>query len=358
MKTAPPMYRASENAAADVARIMRKIRPASAFVIFDARVRSRANEILRGIRGAGVGIVGAIGIVGGERVKTPDMATTIQRALAKSGAERSSMLVAVGGGTVTDLAGYAAATYMRGIAWLPVATTVLAMADAAIGGKTGVDLPEGKNLIGAFWQPRATIADLASIDTLPRAQRSTGMAEIIKAAIIGDRALFRACERFDIAATGAGWGPLIERAVAVKMRIVKRDPHERGERAKLNLGHTVGHALESAGGFRISHGAAVAVGLRAAGLLALDRRLWKKSDHARVLRVMSSAGLALHAPSASSSGAFDALRADKKRARGVHHFVLPTAIGAVIHGVAIGDDEVRRVMSICARAPRGDEFGA
>jgi 3-dehydroquinate synthetase len=349
-------YLISSDAAADVARIVRAAKSPGVFVVFDNRVVSRAAEISARLGTANVRVVGILGVAAGEGIKRLSFINRVCEALARDGAERATAIVAVGGGTLTDAAGFAAATYMRGISWIAVATTVLGMADAAIGGKTGVDVARRKNLVGSFWQPLGSIADLRALATLPIVQRRTGMAEIIKAAVIGDARLLTMCSAFDIRSEGSAWRPLIARSAAVKLRIVARDPNERGDRAKLNLGHTVGHALESASGLRMSHGAAVAVGLRAAGLLSLERGLWRPHDHARMLGALANAGLALHAPIAASGAAFTALGSDKKRVAGTSRFVLPTAIGAVVYGIEVPDADIRRVMRRCSRRPGADEL--
>ncbi len=357
MKTAAQKFVLSNDAAGDVARIVAALHATSVFVAFDRRVPRRATDIARKLRDSGVSIAGEIGIQAGERTKTPLMVNRIHAALARSAVERSAVLIAVGGGTLTDTVGFAGATYMRGIRWLPVATTVLGMADAAIGGKTGVDLPQGKNLVGAFWPPIATVGDLQSLSTLPAVERRTGMAEIVKAAVIGDARLLKLCATFDLASGAAAWRPIIARAAAVKLRLVARDPLDRGERANLNLGHTIGHALEAASGYAMPHGAAVAIGLRAAGIIALTQRLWRGDDHARMLRALSNARLALHTPLAATAAAFSALRSDKKRTGALTRFVLPRAIGEVERGIAVPDAEIRRVLRLCSRPPGGDELG-
>jgi 3-dehydroquinate synthetase len=280
---------------------------------------------------------------------------TIHSDLVAAGADRATLVVAVGGGTVTDLAGFAAATYLRGVAWLPIASTVLGMVDAAIGGKTGLDLPEGKNLVGAFWQPIGVIADLSALETLPLRERRTGMAEIVKHAVVGDPGLLRICESFSVDSANADWPALIRRAAQVKLRIVERDTREAGARTTLNLGHTVGHALEFASGFRLSHGAAVAVGLRAAGLLALKRGMWSATAHARVLGALAQAGLAVHVGGISTSDVLAAMRRDKKRSGGKHLFVLPERVGKVVYGVDVAEAEIRRVVARCSRPAGADE---
>jgi 3-dehydroquinate synthetase len=223
------------------------------------------------------------------------------------------------------------------------------MVDAAIGGKTGIDLPAGKNLVGAFWQPIGVIADLGALETLPIRERRTGMAEIVKHAIVGDAGLLRVCESFAPESRSAEWPALVRRAAEVKLRIVRRDAREAGVRATLNLGHTVGHAIEQASGFRLSHGAAVAVGLRAAGLLALRRGMWNSKAHARVLGALVHAGLAVHVAGLSASETIVAMRRDKKRTNRTHRFVLPVRLGKVVAGIEVAESEIRRVLATCSR---------
>jgi 3-dehydroquinate synthase len=349
-------YITSQRADADVARLAVASGARAAYVIFDRAIAARAAEVRKALAGAGVRVLGLTAIAGGERCKQMRSVANVYTDLVEAGADRATLVVALGGGTVTDLAGFAAATYMRGVAWLPVASTVLGMVDAAIGGKTGVDLPEGKNLAGAFWRPIGVVADLTALATLPLRERRTGMAEIVKHAIVGDPGLLRVCESFDLRSPSADWPALIRRAAKVKLRIVELDPREAGVRATLNLGHTVGHALEYASDFRLSHGAAVAVGLRAAGLLALNRGMWSARAHSRVLSSLARAGLAVHVEGIRASDALAAMRRDKKRAGGEHRFVLPANIGKVVAGVAVREPEIRRILALCSRPAGADEL--
>lgn len=201
----------------------------------------------------------------GEQSKTPATAEVLCRWLASIGAHRADLLVALGGGVVGDLAGFAAATYHRGIAWVPMPTTLLGQVDASIGGKTAVDLPEGKNLVGAFHQPVTVIADTGTLATLPEAAFATGMAEVIKHGLIDDADLLARlhAERAQILARdAAALTVLVAQAAAVKVRVVSADETEHGARAFLNYGHTLAHALETLGGYtRWTHGEAVAIGM-------------------------------------------------------------------------------------------------
>ena len=358
MKPVDSPYVASRRSAVAAARLALASGADSAYVVFDRAVESRARDIARALAKAGIDVLGKRAMTGGERSKRMRSVERIHTDLVAAGADRATLVVALGGGTVTDVAGFAAATYMRGVSWLPVASTVLGMVDAAIGGKTGVDLPEGKNLVGAFWQPIGVIADLTALDTLPLRERQTGMAEIVKHAIIGDAGLLRVCETFAPDSRNADWPALIPRAAEVKLRIVRRDARETGVRATLNLGHTFGHAFEQASGFRLSHGAAVAVGLRAAGLVALRRGMWSASAHARVLGALARSGLATYVDGLSATETIGAMRRDKKRANGIHRLVLPVRLGKVIAGIEVAEPEIRSVLAMCGRpAPQSERGG-
>jgi 3-dehydroquinate synthase len=346
---------ASRRSDEDAARLAFLSGARTAYLVLDRAVASRARAVAGALAAAGIDVLGKTAMAGGERSKKMRSVEKIHADLVAAGADRATLVVAVGGGTVTDVAGFAAATYMRGVPWLPVATTVLGMVDAAIGGKTGVDMPEGKNLVGAFWQPVGVVADLTALGSLPVRERRTGMAEIVKHAIVGDAGLLGVCETFDSGSSGADWPSLIRRAAEVKLRIVRRDERETGVRASLNLGHTIGHGIEQAKRFRLSHGAAVAVGLRAAGLLALRRGMWNTKAHARVLRALAQAGLAVHVERLSASETIAAMRHDKKRTNGTHRFVLPLRLGTVAVGIDVSEPEIRRVLAICGRPASSSE---
>ena len=198
----------------------------------------------------------------GEQSKTLDTYAELVRGFAALGLTRSDVAVALGGGVVGDITGFAAATYMRGIDFVQVPTTLLAMVDSSIGGKTGVDIPEGKNLVGAFHMPREIVRDVGFLETLPEREMKNGFAELIKTAVLFDPGLFAALSpRPPLDALA----PLVERCARWKEEVVAADFREGGRRKLLNLGHTFGHAIESASGFRLSHGEAVAVGMRIVG---------------------------------------------------------------------------------------------
>ena len=274
-------------------------------------------------------------IEAGEDQKTPATVALIHDAAFTRKLERGSLIVALGGGVVGDMAGFAAATWLRGIAVVQVPTTLLAMVDAAIGGKTGVNHPGGKNLVGAFHQPRLVLVDPSTLATLPEREFRAGMAEVIKYGVIGDRDLFEALEAVgDLSSIGAVGPallhPLLERSAAAKAAVVAADEHEGGLRAILNYGHTLGHVVETLCGYGTwLHGEAVGIGMVAAGEIALAMGLWSAADQARQRAVIAAAGLPLDWPRLDPDAVLACLQGDKKVKQGQVRFVLPTAIGAV-----------------------------
>jgi 3-dehydroquinate synthase len=270
---------------------------------------------------------------GGEGAKTAEKLVALWGALGEADLDRGSILLAAGGGTVLDLAGFAASTWHRGIPWIAIPTTLLAMVDAAIGGKTAIDLPAGKNLVGTFHSPIEVIADLAFLDTLPAEELSTGFAEVVKTAVVGDAALLDLIEEKAPALLAREEPALLEavrRAVAVKTAIVARDPREGGERRLLNFGHTVGHAIERASGYTIPHGRAVALGMLAECAIAEARGLAAPALRERLARVLARFGLPVRLPPTLDVRAIvSATAADKKRSAGVLSMALPREPGRV-----------------------------
>jgi len=277
----------------------------------------------------------------GEEQKTPATVALIHGACFAQKLERGSLIVALGGGVVGDMAGFAAATWLRGIALVQVPTTLLAMVDAAIGGKTGVNHPGGKNLIGAFHQPKLVLIDPTMLNTLPEREFRAGMAEVIKYGVIGDPELFTDLEKAAHQNPRAGLasleavGPdllqrLLERSAGAKAQVVAADEREGGLRAILNYGHTLGHAVETLSGYgTYLHGEAVGLGMLAAGEISLAMGLWQHGDQQRQRAVIASAGLPLAWPALDPQAVLACLQGDKKVRHGKVRFVLPTAIGAV-----------------------------
>ncbi len=298
-------------------------------VVSDARVVAlHGDRALRSLRRAGLA-VDLVLVPRGEAAKRPEVALRLWARLAGLGLSRRDAIVALGGGAVGDLAGFVAATWLRGVAWVCVPTTVLAQLDSSIGGKTGIDLAAGKNLVGAFHQPVLVVTDPQTLGTLPPRQRRAGLAEVVKMGMAVDAQLFRRLER-DAARLAAGepgalvWA--VRAGVAAKARIVRRDERERegGVRTALNFGHTLGHAIESAQGYRgILHGEAVAVGMRAAARLSERLEGLASSQRARLDALLDALRLPRAMPPTTVARLHDAMRHDKKRAHRVRWVLTP-----------------------------------
>lgn len=269
----------------------------------------------------------------GEQHKIWESVSLFVESALEAGLDRGSWVLALGGGVVGDTAGFAASVYMRGVPFVQVPTTLLAMADSSIGGKVGVDHPRGKNLMGAFKHPALVVADLDTLATLPPIQVACGMAEIIKAGIIGDPALFDYLEA--TAPLELDFKRALAAAILVKRAIVQRDPEEKGERALLNLGHTFGHAFEKRTGYTRLHGVAIAQGMAVAFRLAVRLGICKPDLELRVGRVLEKWDLPRRwgAPELSDASeverVWEAMLGDKKRVDGRLRLVLPEALGRV-----------------------------
>lgn len=281
-------------------------------------------------------------LAAGEEHKTLAEAERAARWFVEHGIERRDLVVAVGGGVVTDLVGFAASITLRGVAWVAVPTTLLGMVDAAVGGKTGVDLDVGKNLLGTFWQPAAVVADPLVLATLDRRQLRSGMVEVVKAAMISPAAMQELVDRYAgcvLAGELETAEPLLLEAVRVKAEIVAADERESGRRAALNLGHTLGHALEAATNYRrFLHGEAVAWGILAALRLSVGRGLLERDD-ARAWAARLEVVAPLPPVADLGWGTLAAfITRDKKSVGGRIGWVLPRSGGVEI-GVAVGMDE-------------------
>ncbi len=289
----------------------------------------------------------------GEASKTRETKARLEDALAAIGAGRDTVVVALGGGVTGDLAGYVAATWHRGVPVLQAPTSLLAMADSALGGKTAVDLPAGKNLVGAFHQPEAVYADLDLLSTLPDREYRAGFAEVVKCAAIGDRRLFGRLER-DAPRLRRRIGAPLEGALAaclaLKARVVAGDPHESGRRAVLNFGHTIAHALEAASSFRMRHGEALAVGLAAEARLAVRWTGFPDVDAARIEALLRALGLRTSfPPRLRIDSVIASARRDKKSRGGDLRFALPIRLGVMPPGsgvtLAVPEASVREALA-------------
>jgi 3-dehydroquinate synthase len=248
------------------------------------------------------------------------------------GIHRGDSVAAVGGGVLTDTVGFGAAVFMRGIDWVAVPTTLLAMVDASVGGKTGVNLSEGKNLVGAFWPPRLVVVDVETLSTLPERELRAGMAEVIKTAWIGDHELLPLVSASREGLSTEQWEELVMRCVAVKARVVSEDEREAGRRAALNLGHTLGHALEAATGYtRLLHGEAIAWGMLAAAKLARGHDLLSKEGEEALKAAVAALGPLPSLAEIDEDLVRSHIGRDKKRHEGGIAWVLPTDEGIALN---------------------------
>ncbi len=287
---------------------------------------------------------------GGEDAKSMSRLEKILEWLTSVGAERSDPLVVAGGGTVGDVGGLAAALHHRGMPLVHVPTTWLAQADSSIGGKVAIDLPGAKNAVGAFWPPALIATDVDLLRTLPIDRRRDGLAECLKAGLIDDPQLWELVEQRGKAALHrddpAAAYAITERAIRVKLAIVDRDPTEQGERRLLNLGHTLGHALEAESDYTLAHGAAVALGLRSVAAIA-DGRGADQALAERIDAVLSDLGFDLHR-SFDRRAVLAALGHDKKRAAGRQRWILPMDVGHVVEVDDVTDAELDLALSAIA----------
>ena len=274
-------------------------------------------------------------IPAGEESKTLDSVAVLFAAFVDAGLERGDLVIALGGGVIGDLAGFAAATYLRGVRWVCVPTSLLAMVDASIGGKVGVDLPAGKNLAGAFHPPLMTLGDTDLLHTLPGAEFRSGLAEVIKAGVIADPELFEMIEH------GSGdLGEMIRRALRVKVEVVIEDPFEAGRRAALNLGHTIGHGLEAASKFALRHGEAIGIGMIAAARIAEQLGLAQPGLSDRIEAIIAKVDLPTRYHDLDLETIMTHMQSDKKKKDGRIRFALPRSVGDVLIGVDVKDDLV------------------
>lgn len=325
----------------------------AAAVLFDANTRPYARRVQASLRRARTRAI-PISLPSGESAKTPAALAGLWEAFAAEGLDRRSAVVAVGGGALGDLAGFAAATYMRGVAAVLVPTTLLAQVDASIGGKTAVNLRAGKNLAGTFTQPRGVLIDPSTLRTLSDRDYATGLAEVVKYGVICDAKLISrlesSAERIRQRRDPALLGRLIDRCVRIKAAVVTRDERESGPREILNYGHTIGHALERAAGYRMTHGEAVAVGMAVEARIAAELGLASPAFVKRQDALIVALGLPVRRRLPPSSPAarerfWAALRLDKKSRDGAPRFVLPRAPGRVRRGVVVPRGVIEKVVS-------------
>lgn len=323
-------------------------------VITDKKVAAHySRNALYSLRRAGIEPI-LVTIPSGEKSKALKVVQKCYDALARHRIERKSFIIALGGGVVGDLAGFVAATYLRGIPFVQVPTTLLAQVDSSVGGKVGVNLPAGKNLIGAFYQPRHVLCDLTTLDTLPEREFRAGLAEVIKYGIIYDADLFQRLER-DLPKIlkrhGETLADIVARSCEIKAEVVAQDETESGVRAILNFGHTIGHGLEAISRYgKYLHGEAISIGQVAAAMLSSRMLGMPQPDVDRIRALFKRAGLPI---SVRLSGMqrkqlFNAMRLDKKVSAGEIKFVLARRIGQVEFGIKVPNAEINGVLDAIA----------
>ncbi len=310
----------------------------SVFIVTDENVSSYASSIRDVVLEDGARSAPVLTLSPGEQTKSFKSYQQVCEWMLKNGISRDSIVFAVGGGVIGDLAGFAAATVMRGVSYIQVPTTLLAQVDSSVGGKTGINTPQGKNLVGCFYQPAGVIADIETLKTLPRRELMAGYAEVVKYGLIRDPAFFTWLEKNGAKLADGDQKALayaIEKSCQAKAAIVQSDETEQGQRALLNLGHTFGHALEAAANYdgRILHGEAVAIGTIMAMDLSVRMGLCPPQDKDRVEAHFTSVGLPTH-PSmiepglnASPSQMMAVMGRDKKVSKGQMRFILMNGIG-------------------------------
>ena len=283
-------------------------------VCWDERLSDLADAVVHVLREAGYRVV-VTQVPSGEAAKDVRVLTRLWSYLAEQRVTRTDCIVAVGGGATTDLIGFAAATWLRGVRVVLVPTTLLGMVDAAVGGKTAIDIPEGKNLVGAFYPPAGVLADLSTLATLPRADFAAGLAEVVKAGFIADGEILRLVAADPDGAVrpdGPHTRELIERAVAVKARVVSADLRESGQREILNYGHTLGHAIEKRERYAFRHGDAVAIGMVYAAEVARLAGYLTEPDVARHRELLTAVGLPVTYQAGAWPGLRETMSLDKK----------------------------------------------
>ena len=324
-----------------------------AVVVSDAAVAaSHARRVSESLAARGIQFI-PVEIPSGEASKSLSEAGRVWGILAERAVDRSTHIVAVGGGVVGDLAGFVAATFARGIPVWQVPTTLVAQVDSAIGGKTGINLPAGKNLVGAFWQPSGVFSDIDTLATLPNREYLSGLAEVVKYGMIFDPGFFAWLEAHAAELVDRSPEPLahaVERSAALKAAVVERDEREiTGARAALNYGHTFAHAFETAAGYgRLLHGEAVAIGMSCAARLAADMGRIAADIPGRQDAILTSLGLPISLAGVGPLAADELLAImarDKKSVGGRLRFVLPSRIGAVDLVADVDEPLVRRVLA-------------
>jgi 3-dehydroquinate synthase len=323
------------------------------FVVTDSNVARLYGRALNSRLAAAGCDATLLDVPAGERSKSSATVNTLYARLFRGGITRDSLVIALGGGVIGDLAGYLAATALRGVRLVQIPTTLLAQVDSSVGGKVGIDHPAGKNLIGAFHQPSAVYIDPEVLATLPADEFRNGFAEVVKIAAALDAPFFAQIERNAPRIRNENTSlnaKIIETAVALKASVVEKDERETGLRRVLNLGHTIGHALESSGGFTLKHGQAVAIGMAVEARISLELGLLSLPECLRLTGLLEASGLPVNAPRSINERAFmSALALDKKSDVTGTRYVLLRRIGECALGVPVPTDLVRKTMGLSSK---------
>jgi 3-dehydroquinate synthase len=324
-------------------------------IVTDTNVGPRyAAKVARVLAASGFEAV-PITVAAGEQSKSLQHVEHCLNELARNRLERKSFIVALGGGVIGDLAGFVASAWLRGVPFVQVPTTLLAQVDSSVGGKTGVNLKAGKNLVGAFYQPKLVVCDLDALRTLPEREYRSGLAEVIKYGVIYDAPLFKFLEKsieLLIRRDAAVLEKVVARCCAIKAEVVGQDESESGLRAILNFGHTIGHAIEATAGYgKYLHGEAISIGQVMAARLSVALKGLPSADANRIEALFIRSGLpaAMRINDARRRELLAAMRLDKKVSGGQVKFVLARAIGRVEFGCAVPEQELRRVLADCRR---------
>lgn len=309
------------------------------------------NALAQPLREAGISVIEII-LPDGEAYKNNETLQTIYNHLLENRCERNTTLIALGGGVIGDLTGYAAATYLRGVPFIQVPTTLLSQVDSSVGGKTGINHPLGKNMIGAFYQPKLVLADIDTLKTLPQRELSAGVAEVIKYGLIRDADFFDWLETNMSALMALDTAVIsyaIYRSCQNKSEVVAADEHEQGERALLNLGHTFGHAIENAMGYGVwLHGEAVATGTVMAADLSQRMGWLNAAEVQRIKTIMQAAKLPIEAPDFGAEEYLRLMQLDKKVSDGRIRLILQQAIGKAVITADYDADKLQQTLSLAA----------
>ena len=328
--------------------------PAPRYVIItDSNVESHIGmELVKLLRQAGIRVE-LLSFAAGENSKNMDTVVDLARRMVHLGADRQTAILALGGGVVGDVAGFLASIYMRGILLVQIPTTLLAQVDSSVGGKTGVDLPEGKNLLGTFYQPERVYADIGVLTTLPQAEIRNGLAEVVKYGMIRSPGLFDFLEqkwRVIVSLEPRTTAHIVFSSCSIKADVVSADEREGDLRRILNFGHTVGHAVEAAANYQIPHGEAVSMGMVVVSRISVAKGLMPEGDLDRLLRLLDRLNLPGKIPAnLSRKELIDLLRHDKKARSGRPHFVLSRGIGQIL----VTDDVSREELDAAIEASQG-----